>query len=189
MQHLAKNAALGWLVIVLAFLPGAARAATLKVSCGQKVAFPTINSALKALSTLSPQGPNTLVVSGACHENVVIRGFGRLTLKAAPGASISDASGGAAPVVYVDGSTEVTFKGFTINGGANGVLCGNFSICRFDGNTVQGAAGAGVQAYQSRVNFDANTIQNNGLGVVSLDSSSVRSSGGLVIQHNLLSLA
>jgi hypothetical protein len=170
-----------WVSLVF---PLAAQGATVKVACGQKVTFPTITSALKALASVS-SGANTVIVSGACHENVAIQGFGRLTLRAGPGASINDASGGTAPVIYVDGSTEVTFKGFTINGGSTGVLCGNFSVCRFDGNTIQGAVAAGIQAYESRVSLDANTIQNNGTGLVLLESSDGRSNGGLVIQQNL----
>jgi hypothetical protein len=97
--------------------------------------------------------------------------------------SISDASGGTDFVVNIQDSTNVTLRGFTINGGAFGVFCG-YSFCRFDGNTVQGASQAGVQVVQSRATFDTNTIQNNLIGITSLESSSVRSNGGLVVRQN-----
>jgi len=84
----------------------------------------------------------------------------------------------------IEDSTDITLQGFTINGGVVGVLCGNFSVCRFDGNTVQGASQAGVQVVQSRATFDTNTIQSNLIGLTSLESSSVRSNGGLVVQQN-----
>jgi hypothetical protein len=184
MQGLVRNTALAWAAMVLVVVPGTARAATLKVACGQKSTFPTINSALKALSSFSPQGPNTVEVSGSCHENVVIQGFNRLTLIAKPGASINDASGGVAFVVDIEDSTDVSLRDLTVNGGYIGVFCGNFSICRFDGDTIQGASQAGVQVVQSRATFDTNTIQNNLIGITSLESSSVRSNGGLVVQQN-----
>jgi len=124
-----------------------------------------------------------MTVVGTCTENVLIRGFNRLTL-IGPGASINDASGGTGFVVDIEDSTDVTLQGFTINGGFIGVFCSDFSICRFKGNTIQGALQAGVQVVQSRASFDTNTIQNNLLGLTSLESSSVRSNGGLVVQQN-----
>jgi len=155
----------------------------LKVNCGGKSAPSSINAALKLLN---PAGPNTLIVSGSCNENVLIQGFNRLTLMGSPGVTISDASGGVAFVVDIEDSTDITLRGFTINGGSIGVQCGNVSVCRFDQNTIQGAL-TGVQVGQSRATFDTNTIQNNIQGLTSLESSSVRSNGGLVIQQNLSS--
>jgi hypothetical protein len=89
-------------------------------------------------------------------------------------------------VVDIADSTDIKLNGFTINGGVLGVSCENFSVCRFDGNTIQGASVAGIQLVQSRATFGANTLQNNGTGLVVNDASSVRTSGGLVIQQNLV---
>ena len=164
----------------LFLLPIGAHAVDLRVTCGGKHAPSTINGALKLLN---PAFPNTLTVSGTCNENVLIQSFNGLTLVAKTGATISDASGGTGVVVNIQGSTNVTLRGFTINGGAFGVFCG-YSFCRFDGNTVQGASQAGVQVVQSRATFDTNTIQNNLIGITSLESSSVRSNGGLVVRQN-----
>lgn len=156
-----------------------AQGANLKVHCGKKGALSTINGALKLLD---PAGPNTLVVSGTCNENVVIQGFNRLKL-IGNGATINDASGGTGTVIDIEDSTDITLQGFTLNGGNFGVFCFNFSICRFDGNTIQGSS-VGVEVGQSRATFDSGTIQNNTTGLTSLESSSVRSNGGLVIQQN-----
>jgi Periplasmic copper-binding protein (NosD) len=171
-------------VVVFGFLLAMslrAHGADLKVECGGKRQLPTISSALKKIN---PAGPNTVTVVGTCTENVLIRGFNRLTLIGGPGASINDASGGTGFVVDIEDSTHVTLQGFTINGGLIGVFCADFSICRFKGNTIQGALQSGVQVVQSRASFDTNTVQNNLLGLTSLESSSVRSNGGLVVQQN-----
>lgn len=163
-----------------------AHAADLNVKCGHKGLPNTINGALKLLKQLNPEAPNTLTVSGTCKENVLIRGFNRLTLRTTTGATINDASRGTGFVVDIDDSTDIVLNGFTINGGVLGVSCENFSVCRFDGNTIQGASVAGIQLVQSRATFGANTLQNNSTGLVVNDASSVRTSGGLVIQQNLV---
>jgi hypothetical protein len=75
----------------------AAQSATVKIHCGASASG--INS---ALSRLNPIGPNTLIVSGTCSENVVVQGFDRLTLQAAQsGATINDISGGNNPTVAI----------------------------------------------------------------------------------------
>jgi hypothetical protein len=51
--------------------------------------------------------------------------------------------------VDIEDSTDVTLQGLTINGGDIGVLCGDFSVCRFKNNTIQNAVtgdGVGVWA-------------------------------------------
>lgn len=174
------------IVIAVLVLGLTAHAVDLNVKCGHKGLPNTINGALKLLKLLNPEGPNTLTVSGTCKENVLIQGFNRLTLRTTTGATINDASGGTGFVVDIDDSTDIKLNGFTINGGVLGVSCGNFSVCRFNGNTIQGASVAGIQLVQSRAKFGANTLQNNSTGFVVNDVSSVRTSGGLVIQQNLV---
>ncbi len=178
---------LGLLATAVGFLfllPMNAYGVDLTVRCGAREGLSTINAALRILN---PAGPNTLAVSGACKENVEIHGFNRLILSGRPGASINDASGGVGIVVNIEDSTDVTLRGLIVNGGAVGVLCGDFSVCRFEQDTIQGAVGVGVQEFQSRAGFRSTTLQNNGVGLVSLESSSVRSFGELVIQQNSIS--
>jgi len=95
------------IVIFAAAFCTSAQAADLKVNCNGTGALSTINSALKLLN---PIGPNTVTVSGACHENVLIQSFDRLTLTANPGASINDASGGTVDVITIEDSQRVRYK-------------------------------------------------------------------------------
>ncbi len=158
--------------------PNLKMAANIKVDCkrGGKIQ--------KALDQLSPLSPSVVTVYGTCNENILIQGFNRLTLQGISGATINDTSGGTGFVVDIEDSTDILIQGFTINGGVIGVFCGNLSVCRLDGNTIQGASDAGFQAVQSRATFDTNTIEDSCYGLTSLESSSVRSNGGLLIQQN-----
>jgi parallel beta-helix repeat protein len=153
------------------------QAANLKVNCNQtgenEGAQRTITA---ALMRLNPIGPNTVTVSGACHENVVIQSFDRLTLVANPGASISDASAGNSDVVTIIDSQRILVQGFTVNGGSNGISCVEDSTCRLDGNTVQNSAGNGVVLGRSRAVLSNNLLRNNGFrGLSVLHASDVSS--------------
>ncbi len=156
-------------LLFVVLLPVAAQGATLNVNCNGPAG--TLNTITAALAKLNPAGPNTINVAGACHENVVIQSFDRLTLKAAPGASINDASGGTGFVLDIEDSTRIAVQNFTINGGDIGVLCRDYSLCRFSGNTVEGAVndGTGVHVTRSRATFSGDVLQDNagrGLNVV-----------------------
>ena len=114
------------LSLLLLMFAGGVRAGTLYVNCGGKGPLTSIRAALKALQQVP--GPSTINVSGACNENVVIQGIDHLTLNAAPGASINDVSGGQADTVDIADSTSVSLNNFTINGGADGVVCVDGSL-------------------------------------------------------------
>src|SRR6516165_12585032 len=107
------------LSLLLLMSVGAVNAATLSVNCGGKGALSSIGGALKVLQNVP--GPNTINVSGACHENVVIQSVDRLTLNAVNGASVTDASGGKKDVIAVLDSRGIAINGFTINAGSDGV--------------------------------------------------------------------
>ena len=146
-----------------ALLPAIAQAANLKVNCSHR-SEDTLPTVTAALARLSPTGPNTVTVSGACHENVTIQSLDRLTLIASSGASITDASGGTADVVLINDSQRITMQGFTVNGGSPGVRCVSHSLCRFSGNTIQNSAGDGVVVSRSHAEFNGDIIQNNSTG-------------------------
>jgi parallel beta-helix repeat protein len=157
-------------------LPAVAQAANLKVNCSQtgerEDQLRTITAALKRLN---PIGPNTVTVSGACHENVVIQSFDRLTLIANLGASIIDASGGNDFVIDIIDSQRITIQGFTINGGGSGIACVSHSLCRFSGNTVQGSVGEGVVVNRSQAELSGDTLQNHASrGLVVLQGGQAR---------------
>lgn len=170
-------------------LPLSAQATTLNVNCnGSGEDRP--HTITRALKMLDPEGPNTINVSGSCKENVLIQGFGRLTLKANPGASISDASGGAGNVVDIEDSADVTLEGFTINGGDIGVFCGDSSLCRFKNNTIQYATpsvtgdGIGVWVGRSRATFDGDVLQLNGNRGLNVANGSVAHAVNLQVNSN-----
>lgn len=159
------------------------QAANLKVDCSHR-REDTFHTIAAALSRLNPIGPNTVTVSGACHENIVILSFDRLSLIADPGASITDASGGTSAVIVIGDSTRITLEGFLVNGGSTGIFCEDFSVCRFKGNTIQGVTGfGGVAVIQSRATFESDLIQDNaGAGVNAIGSTI--SARGVTLQHN-----
>jgi hypothetical protein len=117
------------------------------------------------LAKANPQGPNRVTVSGSCEGNLVIKSMDRLTLITLTGASITDRSNGTLAVVDIEDSQKVTLQGFTINGGAQGILCSTASLCYLTGNTIQGPGHFGVNVLKgSRAFLESNVIQNWGRG-------------------------
>ena len=141
------------LTALLLMSTGTVKAATLYVNCAAKEGLHSIGAALKVLQNVP--GPSTINVSGACHENVLLQNIDRLTIAGSKGASITDASGGAANVVYIRNS-NVTITGMTIDGlsGVNNdaVDCEQGSHCTLLGDTIQGGGDVlGVYALSSAV--------------------------------------
>ena len=196
-SHLPK--ALTLLLSVLFSIPGVTFAGQTAASGGddQNIAIaitcgdqPGNQSISGVLAHLDPTRPHTIRVSGTCKENVLIQSFDRLTLIANPGATITDASGGNTAVVDIEDSQRITLQGFTVNGGATGVVCGHHSFCHFKGNTIQGAVngndGSGVDVQEtSQATFDGDVIQfNSGDGLDVADGSSDALVSGAKIQYN-----
>ena len=172
--------------IVLLLFIGAgtsAQAVTLTVNCGAKYGLTSIGAAIKALQSFESEGPKTINVSGTCNENVVIQSFDRLTLNAAPGASINDPSGGNMDVIDIADSRDVSVNNFTINGGAYGISCGDRSLCRLNGNTVQGANTSGVGVFFSQTDINGGMLQNNAAGLSVINGSEAKAQG-VTIKNN-----
>jgi hypothetical protein len=128
---------------MLLIMGSAAQAGTLVVNCGEKLGLNSIGAALKALEHRESDEPATIEVSGACHENILIKGLDFLTIAGRNGASVTDASAGASDVFDIRGS-RVTITGMTIDGlsGVNNdaVDCEQASRCTLIGNTIKGGA-------------------------------------------------
>ena len=175
------------LFFLLAIANQSAHAANLNVNCDNQQ---TIREALHLLAATNPQGPNTITVLGSCKENVVIQSMDRLTLITKKGASITDRSKAALPVIDIEDSRSVSVQGFTTNGGTTGILCSDFSICRFSGNTVQnvvygiGMDGQGVVIVRSNATFDHDVIQDNADNGLAVINGSTVISDGLTVQRN-----
>jgi len=167
-MQLRTSSAVAMLLCALLF-PAVAQSENLRVNCSlnSEEELPTITAALERLD---PAERNTVTVSGACHENVVIQSFDRLSLIANPGASITDASGGNDNVIAIIDSQRTNITGFTVGGGGVGIGCFNHSLCRFSGNTIQNSAGDGVVVSRSFAVFSGDIMQNNpngrGLNIV-----------------------
>jgi Right handed beta helix region len=158
-----------------------AQAVNLSVNCDK---HESIRKALRLLATSNPQGPNKIVVSGSCKGNLVIQSMDRLTLITKTGASITDRSNGSLAVVDIEDSRSVTVQGFTINGGAQGILCNTASVCYLTGNTIQGPGRFGVDVLRgSHAFLESNVIQNWSRGAFITGSAEVFSSND-VFQGN-----
>src|SRR5438270_8659187 len=163
-----------------------ALAANLRVNCDK---HESIGKALRLLANTHLQGPNKVIVSGACDGHLVIRNMDRLTLITENGASITDRSNGTLAVMDIEDSRSVSVQGFTINGGLQGILCNTASVCYLTRNTIQGPGRFGVEVSRgSHAFLESNVIQNWSRGAFIFGSSEVfssndvfRSNGGSAI--------
>jgi hypothetical protein len=188
--------------ILLLSVAGAAQALTLNVNCDSKEGvtsikdgLPSINAALKILQGKLAAVPNTINVSGGCHENILIQNIDRLTLTTVNGASITDTSHGTREVIDVEHSAGFTLSGFTVtatcpstcmNGaGADAISCYIGADCLLINNTISGAGnGAGVGVYPlSKAIFQGGTLQNNYYGIFTNDNGHVFVMG-VTIENN-----
>ena len=167
-----------FLLVAIGVASQYAQAANFSVNCDRSE---RINKTLRLVAMANPQGPNRVTVTGSCKENVKIRSMDRLTLITKNGASITDRSGGSLAVVDIEDSRSVTVQGFTINGGAQGILCNTASVCYLTGNTIQG--GGGVEVGGSRAFLESNVLQNGDRGAT-VENGSQMSSSNDVFQGN-----
>jgi Right handed beta helix region len=161
MRQNAKFFAL-FLLVAMGAASRCAQATNLTVNCDR---HESLHKVLRLLATTNPQGPNKVTVLGDCKGNFVIQSMDRLTLITNKGASITDRSNGSLAVVDIEDSHRVTVQGFTINGGAQGILCNTGSVCYLTGNTIQGPGSFpgrfGVIVVRGSLAFlESNVIQN-----------------------------
>jgi hypothetical protein len=152
---------------------------TIRVQCGNPAArVKTIAAGLKMLGDARPA---TLLISGTCHENVVITSLDHLTLQGNPTATIDGGSDPNFDTVDIVGSFEVSLVNLTITGGGAGVACLGQSVCELIETTVQNSLGDGVFAGVScHVSLQDAVVQDNGGNGVSLGAGSVNFFGGAV---------
>jgi hypothetical protein len=172
------------LIWALAFFPLAAHAGTLHVNCDSKKGLTRIQRAIEILQQGGSEGSNTILVSGSCRENITIQSTDNLTLTAQNGASITDSSNGNLDVIDIVDSRRVSINGFTINGGAVGILCGGYSLCRFSANTIQNSPGFGVDVSAAQARFEGDTLQNNASRGLSIINGGQAGGVSLTVQGN-----
>ncbi len=162
MRHATTTLALAACGIALSLFIAVAQAGDSKVNCNSPGANGKIAN---VLSRLDPAATNVVHVSGYCHENLVIQGFDRLSVIGESGAAIEDHSGGQLAVVEIRDSQRVVIQGFTIRGGSTGLLCREFSYCRFTGDMVEDtkpstAGNAGIRIDRSDAKLTNIVVRN-----------------------------
>ena len=153
-----------WLFLMVA----TSRAASFQLICGHKR---TISDALQRL-----RPGDTLSVSGACNENVLIpEQVANITLDGQGTATINGPDAGSATIV-VRGN-GITIRNFaSITGGETGITVTRGGTAIIDSNVIQNTGTNGIVVNQnSSARITNNTIQGNPqTGIVISDSSSAR---------------
>lgn len=118
-----------------------------------------------ALSTLDLVGPNSITVSGVCHENVSIAQRDRLTIQSFPGhvATIENAASPAGITLLVAGSHNITLSGLIVQGGAIALyLNSGSSAILLQNSVIQNSLGDGLDIdSQSEMLIQNSAIRNN----------------------------
>ena len=96
------------LLVVLFVATSTAYAAPIRVDCDKGG---SISGTLASLASAGNTRGLTIFVTGTCRENIFVYPFDHLTLQASPIATIQDVSNGAAPVVEIFNSYDVTLTG------------------------------------------------------------------------------
>ncbi len=131
----------------------------------------TISAALRTL-----QPGDTLAVSGACNENVVIPEQVANVILDGQGAATLNGPDAGSPTILVRGS-GITIRNFaSINGGETGILVTRGGAATIDSNIIQNTGNNGIVVnLTSSARIVNNTIQGNPQsGIVITDSSSAR---------------
>jgi len=119
---------------------------------------------------------DTLLVTGLCDENLFIpEALNRITLDGQGTATINGVDG-TLPTVLVSGATDITIRGFTITGGASGIVTNQAGSTLLDSNTVRNTGGSAVVVTErSFSQMIDNTIEDNpNHGVYVSDNSVAR---------------
>ena len=153
------------LVVLMFTIAGIVRAQTnVNVDCSgsNPQAFHSINA---ALNTLNFVGPNTITVSGTCHENVALLQRDRLIIQAMAGhfATIENAATPPAITLYIAGSHNIVLNHLIIDGGAPALYVSNSSSATLVQNcTVQNSTADGLDIdAQSELTIQNSTIKSN----------------------------
>ncbi len=162
--------------------------AKLKVDCN---AGQTISAALATLNKLpavGSAGPNTVMISGTCHENITVVGMNNLTLQGDPTATVKGNANGFGVVLWVADSQNFVMNNLTLsgNGVATGVYCA-VAVCQLNNDVVEDSGGVGVGVGPSSlVYLSGTTVQQStgdgvhigGNGNVVLAGVTIQSNGG-----------
>jgi len=162
-------------------LPVAAYGAGAVVDCSGATpgAFTSINA---ALASLPAQGPNSITVTGACHESVVIVGRTQLNISGNPTATITPSNpNGRGLVIFA--SQQVGIQNLIIEGG-RGVIVNDQSRVDFDTVTIQNSGSLGMTSLDSLVHIFNSTIKNSVRSGISISGGTFYVDGSVNITGN-----
>jgi hypothetical protein len=119
-------------------------------------AFTSIHA---ALASLPAAGPNSISVTGTCHENVVMFGRTDLSIFGNPSATVvpGNANG---HLLAIAGSQRVGIQNITFDGG-RGALINDNSRVDLTSITIQNSLGIGLTSIDSLVHIADSTIKNS----------------------------
>jgi len=152
---------------------------TIHVKCGNPNA--KVKTIAHGLKLLGDERPAVLLISGTCHENVVIGSLDRISLQGNPTATIDGGSDPNLGTIEIGDSQSIVLSNLTITGGGEGVGCFGQSLCQLNQVTIQNslADGAAVGAGGHLQILDT-VIQNNAdVGLV-ISAGSVNFFGGSI---------
>lgn len=138
----------------------------------------TINAALNGLDL---EGPNSITVTGTCHENVAIIDRERLTIQAPGGQTATIASADPTDtVIFVFRSRSIFLRRLVLMGGSAGLFIA-VSEVQMNGSTIQNNSDVGVFVNaRSSLQFSSNAVGNNGDGIFVNQTSRAVINGGTV---------
>lgn len=145
----------GCLVLLLSNL-ALADGAVVDCSGATPGAFTSIHD---ALASLPAAGPNSISVTGTCHENVVMFGrtdliiFGNPTATVVPG----NANG---HLLAISGSQRIGIQSITFDGGRGAIVNDNSRV-DFTSVTIQNSLGIGLTSIDSLVHIADSTIKSS----------------------------
>jgi parallel beta-helix repeat protein len=152
------------LIAVLLLFPRVA-AAAVQVHCDDA------GSLQRAVDVARPD--TTILVSGTCNENVVIRPEkNRITLDGGGSAAINGVVANL-PTVSIQGR-DITIRGFAVTGGADGIEVARGGAALIDGNVVRGNGNFGISLVQDASATIVNNVvrENTNAGIAISSSSS-----------------
>ncbi|MBZ5533993.1 MAG: right-handed parallel beta-helix repeat-containing protein [Acidobacteriia bacterium] len=146
------------LCLLFLLLPVMSFAGSAVVDCSGATpgAFITIGA---ALASLPAAGPNTISVTGTCHENVVMFGRTDLSIFGNPTATVVPGNPNG-HLLAIAASQRVGIQNLTFDGG-RGALVNDNSRVDFTSVTIQNSLGIGLTSIDSLVHIADSTVQNS----------------------------
>jgi hypothetical protein len=150
----------GVLVAILATallsLPAFGAGAVVDCSGATPGAFLTITA---ALASLPAAGPNSISVTGTCHENVVMFGRTDLTIFGNPTATVVPGNPNG-HLLAIFSSQRVGIQNITFDGGRGAIVNDNSRV-DFTSVTIQNSLGIGLTSIDSLVHIADSTVKNS----------------------------